>query len=241
MIYTVIPARRAYYDDVVAFPEGDNLTATVRSDEVKSFETTAYGPVTVFLQGGGDTPNAHFMVSFDEGESWYEADEENFSDGFQTFEDVVKLAPRFRVDVDLNGQNISDADDWKVSVLTEELNPTVGRRTKTEEVGALASDESTYFVMDLGEATPQEFHAVVTNDNSEVTDATILLETSFDGENWWNLSDGTTDVDADVVTISNDDTNLFGKYVRVTVAAAADTGSVGEDAHLKVNAVAFVA
>lgn len=240
MRYT--PTRRAYYDDVVAFPEGDGLTATVQSDEVKSFETTAFGPVRVFLQGAGTDAVAHTKISFDEGETWHEVDETSFTDGFEDLGEVAEFAPRTRVDVDLNSQNIDDSDNWKVAVLNREYKPAINRSFEKDVLTVdetLGADEEKTETFELPEGTPQEIHAIVVSDSGEVTDASVELETSFDGDNWWSLSDSKDVSGDDVVFITNNDVEI-GDRVRVKLTTDASSGEVTEDANLKVHLLSLV-
>ena len=242
MIYTTIPARRAYYDSVVAFPEGAALSAVVQSEVLKPFEGTAFGSVEVFLQGTGTTPNAHTMVSFDGGAEWHELSVDNFANGFSALGSLAAFAPRVRVDVDLNGATITDADDWKVSVLMSEEMPTVARKLTADLMSEVEmGDDETLVsdVVELTEGTPEAVYAVVTGDNTEITLGTLQLETSFDGVNWWGLSDDTNISAADVTFIENNAVTI-GKYVRATLTTGETTGAITEEAKLRVHLLSFV-
>jgi len=237
--------RRTLMTDVVPVPaEATTSSAVISSDELRPFETTAFGKATLFIKGDNSKmsvadPLVKTYASYDEGETWVLADTQTVDNATFTFTtaEVLDLAPRVRVDVDLNGATLAEDHGLSVDVLFEERADN-GEATLYADVvdvdATVGADETvTGDTLSVGEYTDEVF-AVVTSDSSKLTDTDLLLQSSWDGTNWWDLGTATDISDADFVEFSEADT-VIGTYVRANVVTAASTGAIAEDHGITVN------
>jgi len=237
--------RRSLMTDVVAVPAtATTSSAVISSDVMKPFEESAFGKLTLFIKGDNSEisvadPLVKTYVSYDEGENWVLADTQTVDNSTFTFTtaEVLELAPRVRIDLDLNGATLGEGHGLSVDVLFEERAEN-GEATLYADVvtvpATMADDETENGdSLEVGEYTTA-VHAVVISDATKLTDVDVQLQSSWDGTNWWNLGTATDISEDDFVEFAEEDT-VIGNYVRANVVTADSTGAALEDHGITVN------
>lgn len=237
--------RRKLMTDVVAVPEtATTSTAVISSDELKPFEESAFGKLTLFIKGdnaeiSADDPLVNTYVSYDEGESWVLADVQTIDNASFTFtvEEILELAPRVRIDLDLNGATLGEGHGLSVDALFEERAENGETTLYTDVVTVpttMGADETVNGdSLEVGEYTTA-IHAVVVSDASKLTDVDVQIQSSWDGTNWWDLVTA-NDISATNFVEFVEETAVIGNYVRANVVTAASTGEALEDHGITVN------
>lgn len=237
--------RRAVFSDVVAVPAtATTSSAVISSDELKPFEESSFGSMTLFIRGdnaqiSAANPLVKTYVSYDEGENWVLADTQTVDNATFTFTNAepLALAPRVRVDVDLNGATLGSGHGLGVDVVFEERE-TNGEATLFADVVDVpdtvgADTTTTGDALNVGEYI-DSVYAVVNSDSSTLTDVTVQLQSSWDGTNWWDLGTATDVSGADFVEFEEANT-MVGTMVRANVITAATTGDIATNNGLTVN------
>lgn len=247
--------RRVFMEDVVAVPAtATTSSAIIYSDVFKPFEESIFGKLTVFVNADDSkisvaSPNLEVMVSYDEGETWVLADEveiDNASFSF-TVEEVADYVPRAKLALDLNGATLAEDHGIKVDVLFEEAEENY-RRTVFNDVLTVPAEVANPVNNEVLEgkplplpAYPVSAIAVFTADDTKLTaDLNARMQSSWDGENWWNLGTAVTEVAGeDYKEISIADGDLLGRYLRFNLTVDAAAGAIAEDHNINVDVIVF--
>ena len=247
--------RRRFFEDVIPVPaEATESTAVISSDELYPFEQTAFGEATVFVKGDNSKmseANASLTakVSFDEGETWIDAETvtiDNSSFSF-TVEKVEDYVPRLKLELDMNGMSLDEDHGLSVDVLFQEAEDNYRGHFERDvlEVPSEVENPDSDEVLE-GKAVemptfPSKAMAIFTADASKLTaDLNARLQSSFDGENWWDLGSEATQVaGSDYELIESGDSDIIGKYVRFNLTVDSTAGVIAEDHEINVDLIAF--
>lgn len=237
--------RKIFMEDVIAVPaEATTSSAVISSDVLKPFEESSFGQATLFIKGDNTKMSiadafVSAMVSYDEGETWVEAATVTVAEAAFVFtvQSVAGLVPRLKLSLDLSGMTLAEDHGLQVDVLFEERadNGSVTLYPDAVDVPTTVADDVTTAgsTLSVGEYTDEVF-VVVTSDSSKLTDTTLLLQSSWDGMNWWDLGTATDISAADFVEFSEAN-DVVGTYVRANVITALTTGAITADHGIAVN------
>ena len=252
--------RRKLYTDVIPFPAAKTAGATtISSDELYPFEGSAPGEIDLQLTADDDskitdTLSVDLKVSYDAGTSWlsavtYSDLEHGSGDPISAFKNgALAYAPRVRLDGVFDGTGAL-ADGHGIAVHANLLE---GSELYRHEVDAdvltidtlAASDSVTSDVVQVDNSIAEPIHKVIVisyvGDASTVTDnITWVLQSSFDGNDWWdvsstaetNIANGSGSTFTEV-----EETDGLGDYFRI-VATADSTGAIATDNGIQFNVV----
>ena len=241
--------RSAFYNDVVPFPATKSAGAmTLYGDVLKPFEANP-GPLDLHLVAEDDSQITDLMtmkleVSYDGGENWIEVDEyselENGSgDPVSVLKDeVLEFAPMVRVNAVFNTDGeLAEGHGCSVKAFLKEDEDFQRSQVFTDVVDLPAELADTNKEGEsFNVANAQKVIVVSSGDTDNMTNITFNLQSSFDGENWWNVGNSAKDISA---LSFNEEvfSSKLGTYFRVDVIAGA-TG-LAEDHNLKFNLIAL--
>jgi predicted component of type VI protein secretion system len=228
--------RKAFIEDVIEVPATATTSSTViLSEDIKPFEESSFGAAYVFVKldtskTSVSDPKLGTWVSYDEGETIVQTGETTLNQGF-TVIPVANLAPRVKFSLDLNGSTLAEGHGIQVDVLLMETNDNFTRTlfgdiTDVPEEGVSADETIAGDPIALPHNT-RALNAVIVSDNEQLTGVTAVIQSSWDGVNWWNIGTTPASVDSDFVEVY-EESNLFGNYARVNLVVA-DGGSDGID------------
>lgn len=246
-----IGVRRKLHADVLPMPDEKSAgEMTIRSSEIYDFEKSAFGSARVLLGAEDaaeitDTITVVAEVSFDGGNTWVEAAEySDLANGSGTITEVkeIDLAPRLRLRAEFDGTaELAEGHGIKVHVETVEYEPVFSRDFHGEVLvvdETLAADaEETSDVIELTGTHEKAMVVATADDVSDITDADVMVQYSYDGVFWWDGLDSAVDIDNGFVVAEVDGTP--GRYARLVLSTAADTGEVTDAAGLALHLVEF--
>jgi len=244
--------RRALYKDVIAFPATKSAgAATLSSNVLRDFETTAFGAVNFQLVAADlsqvtDTLTIEPFVSFDEGTTWIQAGAySDIANGSGTLSALksLKYVPRLRVDGVFDGSGaLAAGHGASVHVEMREVDPEYARRFDADVVTVpttVADGVTTNGTSVEVPANTGRVAAIVSADPAQLTDVSVMLQSSFDGVYWWDLLSSATDISAVMYSEIDMDQNMVGTYVRANVITAATTGAISTGHNMSVNLLSF--
>lgn len=228
--------RRTFIENVIEVPaEATTSSAVILSEDIKPFEESSFGAAYVFVKLDTSKtsvadPKIGTWVSYDEGESIVQTGEATLDQAF-TVLTVANLAPRVKFSLDLNGATLEEGHGIQVDVLLVETDDNFRRTlfadvTPVDEEGVSADETVEGDPFRLPENT-RALNAVILSDNDQLEGVTAVIQSSWDGVNWWDIGTTPADVDADFVEYYEEST-LFGNYARVNLVVG-DGGSDGID------------
>ena len=246
-----VKARKQIFNNVIDFPVKDAAGEIVlTSKEMAPFEGTSPGSLNYHVFAADDskiTDNVtlSFQVSYDGGETWVEAEEvtdlaNGSGDPVSVYKaDSLVSAPRARVVATFDTTSRLTADAGVgVSVEMEETEELYRAYVVTNAVTlpeTLANDSVVGASFSTQGNVVDKLIVSHNADATKMTNITWKLQSSFDGENWWDATDA-----ANISTLNFKETSVedkLGDYFRVVVIAGA-TGL--EEGHgLTFNAIAF--
>jgi len=231
-----VKARKQIFENVIEFPVKNAAgEITLFSKEMAPFEHTAPGPINYHVFAADDskitdTVTLKFQASYDKGETWVDVesntDLKNGSSGkVSTYKaNVLKAAPRVRVEATLSNASRITVDALP-GVIVEMGEQEDLERTKVfadiVEFEATAASKTVTGEVIVAEGDVQEVYVVHSGNSAKMTNTTWVLQSSFDGENWWNA---TTSADISASNFSETAvTTKLGNYFRV-VTTLGETG-----------------
>lgn len=246
-----VKARKQIFKNVIDFPVKDaDGAVTLVSEELAPFEATSPGALNYHLFAADDseitnTVTVTMKVSFDGGTNWIDADDniddlKNGSSGAISVynAEALKSAPRIKFVAELDDSS-RITEDAKPGLVVEMEEREDLERSKIfsniisldETVADTTVNGETFYVGN----TPEEVVVSHSGDSSKMTNIQWKLQSSFDGNSWWDVNSNDN-----ISTSSFKETSLtakLGKYFRVALTAG-NTG-LAEDHNLVFNAVCF--
>lgn len=252
--------RRKLYTDVIPFPAAKTAGATtISSDELYPFEGSAPGEIDLQLTADDDskitdTLSVDLKVSYDAGTSWlsavtYSDLEHGNGDPISAFKNgALAYAPRVRLDGVFDETGVLD-DGHGIAVHANLLEGSELYRHEVDAdvltIDTLASSDSvTSDVVQVDNSIAEPIHKVIVisyvGDASTVTDdITWVLQSSFDGNDWWDVSSvaETNIVNGSGSTFTEvEETDGLGDYFRIVATADSD-GAIATDNGIQFNVV----
>jgi hypothetical protein len=242
--------RSKLYTDVVPFPLSKATGAvTLSSDEMYPFENSFFADLDLHLVAADDADitddlTVNVKVSYDGGSTWLVAQEysdlaNGGGDAISVFKDeALSFAPRVKVEgeFDVSGALVAghgcaihanfleDSHSYRHEIATD-----IFDFARISNDASKTSD--TVYVSDSSVDTIEKVLVVsYVEDTSKIIDGTgtgitWVLQSSYDGSNWWNVSSAAEDniVNGTGSSFTEvEEADSLGQYFRVVLTAAAD-------------------
>jgi hypothetical protein len=189
--------RKKFYENVAVITAS---TPALESDDLYAFEQGPwYNTTFTGVTTGAGTYSVY--ASLDEGTTWFLAEEDVTGE-------VSVVAPRVKVEAVGD-----DSNELAVHAIQRELAPTDGTR-RLESLGSFQAENDTTSSMEV--FNPDRVFAMLTaTDVTNWADAAVILETSFDGENWVETGSKVAVDETKLYQTVELEPTIVGNYVRV--------------------------
>lgn len=245
-----VKQRNQFYSDAVPFPATKSASAvTIYGDELNPFGENP-GALDLQLVAGDtskitDNMTVGLEVSYDEGDSWVEVNEySDLANGTGSTSvlknDVLEFAPMVRLSGVFDGSAELAADHGcSVKAMFKENENFYKSKIFTGSdvitVPETSASETTNGET-LSVENAQKVYVVSSGVTAKMTNVTFNLQSSFDGESWWDVGSSAKDISA--LSFNEEEfSDKLGTYFRVELI----TGATGleEDHGLSFNVIAL--
>lgn len=245
-----VKARKQIFENVLEFPVKSAAgEIEMVSKEFAPFEHTTPGPINYHVYASDDsaitdTVTLKLQVSYDKGNTWVNAEEisdlaNGSGDSVSVYKaGALKAAPRTRLVAVLNSSSrIAEEAMPGVTIEVEEQEDLERSEVFNNVVGFDASEANKTIDGDVFtvDGDIQEIVVSHSGNSAKMTNVTWILQSSFDTENWWNVTSS-----ANISSSNFSETSIsskLGKYFRVVTTLGATGLQTGHN--LVFNVVCF--